>query len=244
VVYANESPAQTLTLHLPERRKLSTPVLFVPYGQYFPELVAYFTEQGYPVVSVSTRGGTFRTEMEDSLCALAFIHAEAGTFGLDPTRIVSVGASLGGGVSVALAAADDVGTFMEGCEYTLPEASRAAGVILLAGVLDFSFPEDFPSGYIPQLTNYMEGTPEENPAVWEFASSVTHIDGGDPPFLLLHGTADRTVEPHQSQYFSEALEAAGVEYELMLLPRLSHEGLFSSEEAFSHMLAFLEHFVQ
>jgi dienelactone hydrolase len=240
LAYAGASSDQTLTLHLPEGRHPSAPVLFLPHGQYFPELVTYFTQRGYPVISVRTRGETFRFEMQDSLCALAFIHNQAQTYGLDSTRIVSMGASLGGGSTVALAAAEDTNAFTTDCEHTLPESERAAAVIVLAGVLDFSFEQDFPPGYIDLLANYMQGTPDENPEIWGMASALTHIDGGDPPFLLLHGTLDVTVAAHQSQSFAGVLETEGVEFELVLLPGLNHEGLFSSEEAFALIDAFLQ----
>ncbi|MEV6492446.1 alpha/beta hydrolase [Actinoplanes sp. NPDC051633] len=46
------------------------------------------------------------------------------------------------------------------------------------------------------------------------ASPITHVHPGAPPFLLLHGTADRLVPCVQSERFRDALSAAGVAVEL------------------------------
>jgi acetyl esterase/lipase len=240
VVYSDESSVQRLTLHLPEGRDPSAPVIFFPFGSYFTDFVAYFTERGYPVISVSIRNYNFQVEMQDSFCALAFIHAEAEYYGLDPTRIVTVGGSMGGSLAALLAAIDDPGEFMAGCEHALPESGRVAGVIALAGVFDYTIEDDFFSGFYGNIRGYMGGTLEENPETWALASPVNHIDGSEPAFLLLHGTTDINVDQHQSQLFAEVLEQAGVEMALVLLPGLDHGGIMASETAFAAIEAFLK----
>ena len=52
------------------------------------------------------------------------------------------------------------------------------------------------------------------------ASPVTHVSPGAPPFLLLHGSADRLVPCVQSERFHHALQAAGVAAELTSTPAL------------------------
>ena len=43
------------------------------------------------------------------------------------------------------------------------------------------------------------------------ANPTTHIDGSEPPFLLLHGSDDRLVSPSQTLRLHAALRAAGVD---------------------------------
>jgi dipeptidyl aminopeptidase/acylaminoacyl peptidase len=242
VAYAEAFPEQTLTLHLPGSRAPDQPHLFLPYGEYFPDLVAFFTEKGYPILSVSVRNDTFQHELQDTFCALAWVHAQAEDYGLDPARIIPVGGSMGGGNAALLAAMENPDGFLVGCPHPLPEARGIAGIIALAGVFDYSLEDDFFEGFIGNITDFMEGTPEENPDNWAAASAITHINGGEPPFLLLHGTADVNVKEHQSLVFAAALKEAGVEVELELLPGLGHRELTESEAAFERMADFLARF--
>ena len=54
------------------------------------------------------------------------------------------------------------------------------------------------------------------------ASPVTHIHPAAPPFLLLHGTADRLVPVLQSTGFAAALREAGVPVQLELIAGAGH----------------------
>jgi dipeptidyl aminopeptidase/acylaminoacyl peptidase len=62
----------------------------------------------------------------------------------------------------------------------------------------------------------------ENPDKWKHASPVTHVTKACPPTLILHGTADTTVDRDQSTELAKALSAAGVEHELKFLPGIGH----------------------
>ncbi|TDQ53895.1 prolyl oligopeptidase family protein [Actinomycetospora succinea] len=54
------------------------------------------------------------------------------------------------------------------------------------------------------------------------ASPVAHVHGGAPPFLLRHGTADRLVPTRQSERLAAALESAGADVRLDLVPGADH----------------------
>lgn len=65
-------------------------------------------------------------------------------------------------------------------------------------------------------------TRDEAPQLYELASPITHTDANDPPFLILHGTADQTVPVEQSEILAAVLKKAGVEHELILVPDAPH----------------------
>ncbi|BCY12673.1 alpha/beta hydrolase [Actinoplanes sp. L3-i22] len=54
------------------------------------------------------------------------------------------------------------------------------------------------------------------------ASPVHHVHPGAPPFLFLHGDADKAVPPHQSERLATALRAAGAKATVELVPGAGH----------------------
>jgi dipeptidyl aminopeptidase/acylaminoacyl peptidase len=58
--------------------------------------------------------------------------------------------------------------------------------------------------------------------VFKENSPVTYIKAGLPPFLILQGSADKTVPAEQSQAFQKKLQAAGVDCNMILIPEGQH----------------------
>ena len=48
-------------------------------------------------------------------------------------------------------------------------------------------------------------------------SAIERIDGSEPPILAIHGTSDLVIPSVMSERFVTALEAAGVDAELLLV---------------------------
>jgi len=53
-------------------------------------------------------------------------------------------------------------------------------------------------------------------------SPVSHVTGDAPPFLLIHGEADKLVPPEQSNRLAAALRAAGTDVTLITVPGADH----------------------
>jgi acetyl esterase/lipase len=126
---------------------------------------------------------------DDALDALRWVRANAAAFGVDPTRISSMGISAGGTVAAHLG--------------TIPGA--VASVVDIAGRMDFTTPAvgvDPRPHFLPQ-GNY-----------WE-ASPLAHVGPASAPFLLFHGTEDRQVEIDHSRKMAAALAKAGVVQKLV-----------------------------
>jgi acetyl esterase/lipase len=203
------------------------------------ELIEFFVSRGYPVVVAAWRNEHYPTRMTDLFCALAWTQSHAVDYGMSQ-EIVVVGASMGGGYAALLAAVDDPGRFMEECPYPLSETDRVRAVVAFSGTFDYAQEDDFYGGFIGLVAErYVGGTPDELPEVWRDVSAVNHIDGSEPPFLLLHGENDTNVDPHQSEVFASVLHEAGVEGTLKMIPRATHMSLIRNEEAFTEMESFL-----
>ena len=59
-------------------------------------------------------------------------------------------------------------------------------------------------------------------AVLKENSPLTYVKPGLPPFLIIQGSADKTVPANQSLAFQEKLKAAGVPCDLILIPEGQH----------------------
>jgi dipeptidyl aminopeptidase/acylaminoacyl peptidase len=76
------------------------------------------------------------------------------------------------------------------------------------------------------------------------ASPVTHVSAASPPFLLLHGRADRFVDCHQSERLHDALTSAGADVGLHTYDGADHMWLGAPDaaaDALTRTLAFLQH---
>jgi Tol biopolymer transport system component/pimeloyl-ACP methyl ester carboxylesterase len=241
LAYVEEGdPARKISLYLPSEARRESQTLLVYGGEGFPQLVRHFAELGYTVIAFSSRDDSYLAETEDGFCALAWAHANADAYGFDAAQIVALGGSMWGGNAALLGLVDDPGPYLEGCPHAFPERDRLRAVIALAGVFDYSEEGDFFSGFIGAITDYMGGRPDEVPENWAAASAITWVQGDGPPFLLVHGTSDTNVAHHQSEKFAAALESAGNEVELVLLPGVNHFNSVTSPRVFEAMESFLE----
>ena len=154
--------------------------------------------------------------MDDAADAVAWAHAHAGEYGGDPRRLFIAGHSAGAQIA---------GLLGTDAHYL---AARGMKPTDLSGVIGMSGPYDFVVGdtYAPIF-----GPPSQ----WPKAQAVNFVNGDEPPFLLLHGDADRTVEVRDSIELADKLRAAHVPATLVLLPGEGHmapmKGLYSPQRA-------------
>ena len=59
----------------------------------------------------------------------------------------------------------------------------------------------------------------------------TYIDKNDPPFLIVHGDADKVVPIGASEKLTEALKKAGVEVNFVVMKGAGHGGPQFRDEA-------------
>lgn len=145
----------------------------------------------------------FPAFVEDGAKAIAWTHAHAREYGGDPGRLFVAGHSAGAQIA-ALIGAD--------ARFLRPHGMKPRD---LAGVIGLSGPYDFVINgqYVPIFGK---------PAQWPQAQAVNAVDGDEPPFLLLHGTDDRVVEPRDSDQMAARLRAVGVAATLLPLPGAGH----------------------
>ncbi len=233
---------QILDLYQPQMGDQTLPTLVLLHGSgsgkfYMRYTAEYFARQGYAVVTINRGLGSYPRNERDSFCALAWVHTQADTYGFDTQKVVPVGFSLGGALAALMGTVDDPGNFMEGCPHSLPEGEYLRAVITVSGFFDYAI--WIPGAQEDGLIYTYFGPPNEHMEEIQEASSVTRVDGSEPPFLLIHGENDEVVDPAQSEIFASVLTEAGVANELLMQPNLAHGSITTSTKALSPIKLFL-----
>lgn len=157
--------------------------------------------------------------LEDVQTAIRWVKAHAAEFKGDPRRIALFGHSAGGHL-VCLAAE------LAGAD------TRVQAVVGYAPVTDFEQDLEARGGLSPSLQGLHNRPKEVTPdalALLRETSPINHVHAGLPPFLLVHGDADKTVPIEQSHHFQNKLRASGVSCDLLILPGAPH-GLLTWEK--------------
>lgn len=176
--------------------------------------------QGYVCMSIdyllhSTKSekSAWPQNLHDCKTAVRWLRANAERLHLDPDHIGVIGGSAGGhlasmvGVTQAGDGLDPAGPYGEySCQVSC--------------VVDLYGPTDLVQR--GKDLSVLRATLAENPALYKAFSVTTYLDKNDPPFLILHGTADKTVDVSQSEILVKALAEKGIEHHLEIIPDAPH----------------------
>ncbi len=190
-------------------------------------LVPWF-EMGWNVVNVEYRLGRVSlapAAVEDCLCALRWVAANAQKYNIDATQLVVSGDSAGGHLALTTGMIPESAGLDRQCPgVPLP---MVAAIINWYGITDVP---DLLDG--PNRKSYAVAWLSSMPDRVEIAkrvSPLTYVRPGIPPILTIHGDADPTVPYQHALRLQSALESAGVSHELVTIPGGKHGG-FSPDE--------------
>ena len=186
----------------------------------------HLTSQGITVFSMDYRLSTptdpsWDKAAGDVKCAVGWVHQNAARYGIDSDRIAISGGSAGGSLATLAAYSADSDAIPASCD--VDDTSVRA-------VVDFYGPSDLANLYAGtpstpvrgSLEQYLGGTPQTQPERYRDYSSITYVDENSPATLIIQGLRDTGVQSEESTNLASALEAAGVENELLLLPDTEH----------------------
>jgi len=171
---------------------------------------------GYRLTDVAS----WPAQIHDCKAAIRWVRANAKELGIDPDKIGVWGSSAGGHLVSMLGTSGDVKE-VEGDLGTTSVSSRVACVV------DYCGPSDFPafeltSGARGPVSKLLGGPPADKRVAARQASPITYVSKDDPPFLIVHGTNDRTVPFDQGERFHKAQKEAGMDSTFIKIERGGH----------------------
>jgi acetyl esterase/lipase len=186
-------------------------------------------EMGWTVVNVEyrlARVAPAPAAVEDGLCALRFLAAQAKTYNIDLNRLVVTGESAGGHLTLTSAMIPESSGLARQCAGATPVPRVSAainwyGITDVGDVIEGSNAANLAVTWLGSLPDRME--------IAQRVSPLTHVRAGLPPILTIHGDNDRLVPYNHAVRLHEALTKAGVANQLLTVPKGGH-GNFTPEE--------------
>ncbi len=185
-------------------------------------------EMGWNVVNVEYRLGKVAlapAAVEDCLCALRYIAAQAKTYDIDTTRLVVTGESAGGHLALTTGMIPESAGLDRQCPGApLPKVAAIIdwyGIVDVNDLLDGDNRKTYAVQWLGSLPNRDE--------VARRVSPMTYVRPGLPPVLAIQGDADPTVPYQHSVRLTAALTKAGVANQLVTIPGGRHGGFTPDE---------------
>jgi acetyl esterase/lipase len=186
------------------------------------EFNRYIAAQGYVVVALSYRLAPryrFPAQQQDVQAAISFITRHSADYGIDPTRIVLMGRSAGAHLAMLAAYHPTAPS---------PNWPRFKAVISYYGPIDltqgyYDRPQPDPINGPKTLRDFIGGTPEDYPTVYQAASPLQFANRPDlPPTLLVYGGRDHVVKVEFARSLHQQLLKLGIPTLLLEIPWAEH----------------------
>ncbi len=235
-----------MTILTPRNDNLKPAVVYFPGGGFitaahekYLQMRTALAEAGYVVAAAEYRvvPDQFPGLVQDAKSAIRYLRAHAEDYGIDPDRIGVIGDSAGGYVAQMAGTTNgetefDAGDFLD---YS-SDVQAAVTIYGISNLLNIGegFPEEIQDvHHSPSVT---EALLLHGPAFRTFAgaaitsdpekalqaSPMGHIDEKEPPFLIMHGSADTLVSPEQSSQLYRALQEKGNDSTYILVEGAEH----------------------
>jgi pectinesterase len=193
-----------LDIFYPRKKNKKTAIIILHGGgwrtgnrtQHYP-LAQKLASLGYTCFTPEYRLSTealYPAAVYDIKASIRWVHENAKVYNIDTSKITVLGFSAGGELAAFMGSTNTIKKF-EGINNCLTDASSLVhAVIDIDGILAFIHPESGEgddSKRISAATNWFGYSKTENLALWQDASSLTHVGKQAPPTLFINSGVDR-----------------------------------------------------
>ena len=211
---------------------------------YFMRGAIEYAQKGYVCITVNYRlidEAPMPASIEDVKCAVRWLRANAKKYNVDPNRIGAYGNSAGAHLVCMLGLVKPEAK-LEGDGPFQDQSSLVQAVCASATPTNFLLFDNRRKSQRTKPGELFAGPTETVEDRGRRASPSTYVAADAPPFLLVHGTADTTVNIKHSDTFHAALKKAGAKnLEYIRVVGAGH-GVFhkSSEKTYPAMEKFFK----
>ena len=261
IAYADDTlKKHRLDIYFPPVKKLSYPVVIWIHGGawmsndkyadmgYMVNTLKDLINAGYAVASIDYRWSTtapFPAQVQDCNAAIDYISKNAAQYNIDDGRIALMGFSAGGHL------ANLIGLSNNNKERDFYYKGQKPGFKVNL-VIDFYGPSDLTTlkgndSTDPKnpVTLLLGGTVADKLKLAKEASPLTWLDKDDPPFLIIQGEKDESVNPEQAKTLSDRLTRLHIPNDLIIVPGAPHFGvMFDAENIRREILVYLGKYLQ
>lgn len=209
------TPQQMLDIYLPAGGSggLAPVVLWIHGGGWVGGNkskvgVSYLLDDGYGIVSIEYRllqDAMFPAQIQDANAAFAWLYRNAERYGFDPAQIVVGGSSAGGRSASIIVTSANNGI----SEFRTPVDGAPIALIDFFGGTEAEY--SFYKNRKRMALIESQLSEEEIAEMMRLVDVRNFVDGGDPPSLIVHGDADRTVPVEESRKLVQTMRDVGVD---------------------------------
>ncbi len=206
----------TLDIYVPRNAETPPPMVLMIHGGGWRKgkkedeavYTIAFAEAGYATASVDYRltpKHTFPAAIHDVKCAMVWLKDHGKAYGFDGKRMVLMGGSAGGHLSLLAAYSQDPKLACPG--RSGKDEPEVMGIVNVYGVVDCTTPV---AQGAHQVQAFIGKPYSEAAETYAQSSPIHHLDKNDPPTLTFHGTVDELVPISQADTLHERLAKLGI----------------------------------
>lgn len=239
-----------MTLLIPRTKERKPAIVYYPGGGFtstdhekFIEMRMALAKAGFVVAAVEYRvvPDMYPALVVDAKSAVRFLRAHAQQFGIDPSRIGTLGDSAGGYVSQMMGTTNGEKQFDQG-DY-LDQSSDVQACATIYGISSLlnigeGFPKDIQKVHAspavteallvngPAFATSVGASIQSDTLKALSASPMGHVKENMPPFFIMHGSNDKLVSPKQSEQLYDALRKKGNKVNYVIVEHAGHGDLY------------------